>query len=118
MYWVCDLTILGATSSTGTNTIKDDLLPPGTTLTDPTVAMYAVGEALSIGNNNTAYSRFSTSTSANSPTWLVGGSTLINGNSCTDPGSLYSITTAATSGTTLWGCVGGNGTNHGWQAIP
>jgi hypothetical protein len=114
MFRVCDLTILGATSSTGTNTIKDDLLPPGTTLTDPTVGMYAVGEALSIGNNNTAYSRFSTSTSANSPTWLVGGSTLSNGSSCTDPGSLYSITTAATSGTTLWGCVGGSG---GWQAI-
>lgn len=113
-YWVCDLTILGATSSAGTNTIKDDL-PPGTTLTDSTVGMYAVGEALPSGSN-TAYSRFSTSSSSGSPTWLVGTTTLSNGNACSDAGSLYSITSSGT-GTTLWGCVGGSGTNHGWQAI-
>jgi hypothetical protein len=109
---VCDLTILGATSSTG-NTILDD--QNSTTLsnaTDPTVGMYIIGEQVSGGSNNTSIgnSRFTTSPSV--PTWVV-GSTSPSG-ACS-AGDLYSITTG-TSGDTLWGCVLASPTNE-WLPI-
>jgi Pectate lyase superfamily protein len=110
----CDLSIHAAKSSAG-NTIKDEL-PGGVTLTDPSVAMYAVGQPLSavIGGTTTiiGYSRFSTGTRTsgpNLPSWIVGTSTAPS-NPCAT-GSLYSRTSSSV-GTTLWGCAGGS-----WQAI-
>jgi hypothetical protein len=98
---VCDLTILGATSSAG-NTIYDQL-NNNTTLpntTDPTVGMYVIGEQVSEGTNSIGNSRFTTSPSI--PTWII-GTTSPPTTPCAS-GDLYSITTG-TSGNTLWGCV-------------
>jgi len=99
---VCDLTILGATSSAG-NTIYDQqnnntIL---SSVTDPTVGMYIIGEQVSAGSTNSSIgnSRFTTSPSV--PTWIIG--TGSPSTPCAS-GDLYSITTG-TSGYTLWGCV-------------
>jgi len=97
---VCDITVMGATSS-GTNTIVDEL--SNTTLassTDPTVGMYVLGEQVTAGGSGVGNSRFTTSPSV--PSWIVG--TTAPTTPCAI-GDLYSIT-AGTSGTTLWGCVG------------
>jgi len=96
---VTDLTILGVTSSASTGkTIRDDLTGPVLAYsTDPSVALYMVGEPVAVGGS-TAYSRFSSSSTV--PTWLVGGSAPAH--SCA-AGSLYSITSGATH---LYGCVG------------
>jgi hypothetical protein len=107
---VCDLTILGATSSAG-NTIYDQ--QNNTTLssaTDPTVGMYIIGEQVSASSNNIGNSRFTTS--PNVPTWIIG-----TGSPATpcSVGDLYSITTG-TSGYTLWGCVEASSNNE-WLPI-
>jgi hypothetical protein len=111
---VCDVTIMGATSS-GTNTILDEL--SGTTLsssTDPTVGMYIVGEQVTGGGVGIGNSRFTTSPSI--PSWIVGTTTPTN---LCSVGDLYSIT-SGTTGFTLWGCVGVGGqpsTSGIWQPI-
>jgi hypothetical protein len=66
---VADLTLMGITRLTGTNTIKDELTSSASTpLTDMNVGMYLVGEAVPGGGG---YSRFTTSTSAKFPTWVI-----------------------------------------------
>jgi hypothetical protein len=110
---VCDITIMGATSS-GTNTIVDEL--SNTTLassTDPSVGMYILGEQVTAGGSGVGNARFTTSPSI--PSWIVGTTT--PSTPCAI-GDLYSIT-AGTTGTTLWGCVGappGPGTES-WSPI-
>jgi hypothetical protein len=113
-----DISILGVSRSGGTNTIYDQLA--GTTLTDANLGMYILGEPVQAGTNNSAgYSRFTTSISANAPTWFVGGSAP-TGSSC-GVGDLYSCTgtTSACTNTapkqgTVWECLGGGTT---WYPI-
>jgi hypothetical protein len=103
---VCDVTILGISgSSIGSATIQDDL--SSTTLTNPTVAMYVVGEQM-FGGTNPGNSRFTTSTSV--PTWLMGGGSPAP-SSCSVAGSLYSCTgVGGTCADTIYGCAGGSWT--------
>jgi hypothetical protein len=105
---VCDLTVLGVTVSVaGANSIYDDIT--NTHLTDANVEMYALGEQTLIpksGGMFPAYSLFTTSSSANSPTWFVGSGT--PSFTCTK-GSLYSMIFG--TGPTVWGCLSGGWTN-------
>jgi hypothetical protein len=100
---VSDLAIMAVSNAggTGTTTIQD--LQTATTLTDPYVGMYALGESNSGGN-----SRFTTSTSTaiNNATWMFGSG---NPQHTCPTGSLYSDA----SGGGLWVCVGGV-----WQGVP
>jgi hypothetical protein len=105
---VTDLTLMGITS-TGTNTIQDDVTD--TLLTessDPTVGMYVLGEGVTAGSSTAGYSRFTTSPSV--PAWLVGTSTLSSSITCAE-GSLYSKTSG--TGSVLWGC----NTSGKWTTI-
>jgi hypothetical protein len=106
---VTDLTIMGATNTSGNTTIRDDL-PGGISLTDPSIGLYVVGESTI---STIAYSRFTTSTSTSStaafPSWIVGGGT--PSNTC-GTGSLYSRIANVTATHTLWGCAGNT-----WRAI-
>jgi hypothetical protein len=96
---VKDISIMGVGNggNSGSNTIKDEFTT--TTLTDPYVAMYALGESISIGGGALAYSRFttSTSTSANAVTWGSGHSvpSASTSNPCSK-GSLFSYATGST----------------------
>lgn len=106
---VADLTLMGITRLTGTNTIKDELTSSASTpLTDMNVGMYLVGEAVPGGGG---YSRFTTSTSAKFPTWVI-GSNAPSGTCAT--GSLFSCTSSSgscsTVSKTLWGCAGSSWT--------
>jgi hypothetical protein len=104
---VSDITMLGVTRMSTGNTIKDDLT--STTLADATVGMYVVGEPVQGNTPGTiGYSRFTTSSNTNAPTWLVGAA---RPSSPCATGSLFSQT-ASSATTTLWGCGGGN-----WYAI-
>jgi hypothetical protein len=111
-YNVCDLTILGVTSAGGTPSIKDELT--NTTLTDPHVGVYILGEPVQAGSTSTnvGYSLFTTSTSAGVPTWLVGPGKPASSSSCSI-GELYSRT-GSLGMTTLFACRGGGG---GWNDI-
>jgi len=105
---VCDLSILQATSATGT-TIQDDIT--SATLahsTDATVGMYVLGEELGSSASG-QYSRFSTSPTY--PSWSV-GNTSPAGDSCTSSGSLYSNTSATSTTGTLFACV-----STTWMAV-
>jgi hypothetical protein len=107
---VTDLSIIGATnSSTGGDTIRDEVTV--TSVSDAHVGIYVLGELVS----NAGYSRFTTS--PNWPNWSVGATSLTLGSLCT-PGSLYS-NTAGIGGShdTLYVCLGGSGTNKGWEDI-
>jgi len=104
---VWDVTVLAATSGSGTkNTIQDDMasstLPNST---DAHVAMYMLGEY-----KNGGFSRFTSSKSY--PTWLVGSGNIPTNTGCAAnlTGSLYSST--ASSGSALWVCVAGS-----WQVV-
>jgi len=97
---VCDITIMGVTSSAN-NTIVDKVT--NTTLSyssDPTVGMYILGEQVTGGGSAIGSSRFTTS--PNYPSWIVGTEPPTN---LCEAGDLYSIT-SGTMGFTLWGCVG------------
>jgi hypothetical protein len=114
----CDVTILGATSSSSTSTIQDDLA--GTKVTDPTVGMYILGE---MAPGVAGYSRFTTS--PNWPSWSFGTNTIPSNTTCTRVGSLYSLTTGSgvagsngTPGSTLWGCQGPQSAPAKWVPIP
>lgn len=96
-----DLNIMGATSSAGT-TIQDDITT--TKLTDPSVALYALGEPASSGTGN---SRFTTS--PNWPTWFIGTSQSVTGLACPADGSIYTSSGTSSMGT-IWGCVAGSWT--------
>jgi hypothetical protein len=117
-----DVTILGSAcsgSSAGVcpaNNIQDDL-PGGATLTATNVGMYIVGEPIAGTSGATVgYSRFTTTPSSTSATWLVGTVSLTSGSSCSSAGSLYSCTSNSScgSGTTLWAC---EGSAAGWVPI-
>jgi len=101
---VSDVTILGVARSGGTSTIKDDLV--NKTIGDTTVGMYVIGEPIQGNNANIGYSRFTTSTSRNAATWLVGPNSPVGSGSCAT-GDLFSQTTVGTPSGTLWGCGGG-----------
>jgi hypothetical protein len=105
-----DFTITGVTSSSSTNSIRDELTSPATQISDANVGMYIIGEPVQGIGSTAIYSRFTTSLSH--PTWLVGTSDP-TGNSCAI-GSLYSRT-SGTSGT-LFGCRGNSGTGS-WHNI-
>jgi hypothetical protein len=93
-----DISILGL-SSAGTNSIEDDVT--GTTLTDPHVGMYALGDVMPSGN-----SRLTTSTVV--PSWFIGKNP-ISGTPVCPSGSIYSN---SGSGSTLWACV-----NDAWSEL-
>ncbi|HWY53740.1 MAG TPA: hypothetical protein VNZ03_04715 [Terriglobales bacterium] len=106
---VGDLTFLGTARSSGTNTITDELTSLASTpLTDANVGMYLIGQAVQASGSGVGYSRFTTSTSANFPTWIVGPNPPIN--PCAT-GSLFSCNSTlgnCVSPThTLWGCANG-----------
>lgn len=104
-YDVCNITILGVTSSSSTNSIDDKVT--STVLTDPNVGMYILGEPVESAGASVGNSRLTTS--PNVPSWSVGTSAASSLESCTK-GSIYSQT-SGTGSTTLFGC---NGT---WAAI-
>jgi hypothetical protein len=105
-----DITLLGIKSLSAGNTIEDDL--SGTTITDSTVGMYIIGEPVQGQGASIGYSRFTTSTSTNAATWLVGPNAPAQTPNCAN-GDLFSQTTVGTPpNTTLWGCGGGQ-----WYAI-
>jgi hypothetical protein len=91
-----DISIMGVEADGAANTIEDDVT--GTTLTDATVGMYALGESVT----NSGTSRFSTS--PNTPTWSVGSG--VPSGTC-KIGSLYSNTAPLGASTTLYLCVPG-----------
>jgi hypothetical protein len=99
---VTDLSIMGLSNSglSGTYTLQDDVTGPH--LADPTVGIYALGEAASGG-----HSRFTTS--PNAATWAVGTSAPPTSSTC-GRGSLYSCIGGSTCvrGSTayaLWACA-------------
>jgi hypothetical protein len=106
-YDVCNITILGVTSSSSTNSIDDKIT--STTLTDAYVGMYILGEPVESGSTPTAVGNSRLTTSPNTPSWSVGSSAASSMQSCV-VGSIYSQTSGSGS-TTLFGC---NGT---WAAI-
>jgi hypothetical protein len=77
---------------------------------DPLVAMYVVGDSITVASQK-AYSRYTTSPRA--ANWSV-GSTSISG-SCSTPGSLYSNTASSSSSQALYVCSSVN--SVGWVAI-
>src|SRR5208282_1040133 len=106
---VSDITILGVNRSLGTNTIKDDLVKKS--VTDAQVGMYVIGEPVQGNGSGIGYSRFTTSTSTNAATWLVGPNAPNQSPNCAN-GDLFSQTAGTPPTKTLWGCGGGQ-----WYAI-
>jgi hypothetical protein len=102
-----DIALTAVTGASDVNTIKDDLT--STTVTDAYVALYDLGELVQGNATNIGYSRFSSSPSTATPTWLVGTATSPTNASCSTvaDGSLYSRGVTGGSGNTLWGCVSG-----------
>jgi hypothetical protein len=122
---VCNLTVFGVGTGGAGTAIQDDLT--ATAITDPTVAMYALGEQIpyGVGSNGSGgsllgRSRLTTSAplSTNSVTWYTGST--VPATSCA-VGSLYSCVGSATQCTpsggtfplTLFVCAG----NSDWVAI-
>jgi hypothetical protein len=107
-----DISLLGISKGgTATYSIMDGV--PGVSLSDNYVAMYILGEAVTINGNTglQGYARFTTS--PHTVTWGAGSG--IPNQSCTSAtkGSLFSNT--STSGTSaLYVCTG----SGGWIAIP
>jgi hypothetical protein len=100
-----DVTILGASNGevSGVATIQDSHATPNTTVSDTTVAMYVIGEAVTSGSTTLGYSRFTTSPSA--PTWGNGNASPTNTSACL-VGSLYSNTQGKSgSNDTWWVCA-------------
>jgi hypothetical protein len=110
---VSDLAIMAVANAAipvgSTTTIQD--LQTSTTLADPYVGMYMLGESGSNGN-----SRFTTSTTvgANAATWMFGAGAP-SSTTCA-MGSLYSDTTTGTGGGGLYVCTpSGNG--YAWFPV-
>jgi hypothetical protein len=104
---VSDLTFVGITRSSGTNTITDELTSSvSTPLMDTKVGMYLIGEPVQASGFPVGYSRFTTSTSVNFPTWIVGPN--VPTNPCVT-GSLFSCNSTlgncVSPTKTLWGCA-------------
>jgi hypothetical protein len=101
-FTVQELSIMGISGVTGNYTLYDELTMAH--LTDPTVAIYALGKSA-----NNGYARFTTSPSV--PTWITG--TSAPAGSCIQ-GSMFSCTggsgcTSTLGNTVLWGCPSGSG---------
>jgi hypothetical protein len=112
IYNVCDLTMLGVTSSGSTYSIKDDLT--ATSVSDINVGMYVVGEQVTQGSGNSpiGYSRLTSSPSI--VNWLVGANPPTNTPACVT-GTIYSFTGSGSN--PLRACQHGSGGNT-WQPIP
>jgi len=99
----------GSAPSFSAITIQDDVA--GATLNTATsaafVGLYALGGSVGSITNPPAYSRFTTSNSASTPTWAVGSHDALTTVSCTN-GAVYS-NTAGVSGMkdTIYVCTGG-----------
>lgn len=108
-----DLAIMGVTIAPSSTTIVNILDQiAGTSLSDPSIGMYLVGEPVSGNGGSLGNSRFSTSVGSSSspfPSWIVGSGT--PSHSC-GTGSLYSRIANSSSTYTLWGCAGGT-----WRAL-
>jgi hypothetical protein len=108
---VVDLAITGVRAdefgSTAPKSIEDD--ETGTTLSDSTVALYALGESTAGG-----HSRFTTS--PNAPAWVVGGTAPSGGCTTGNIGSFYSNTGSTSASTTLYVCVP-VGIGVSWEAL-
>ena len=92
---VCDITIMGVTKLSGTNTIFDQV--DSVTLTDPNLGMYILGEPVQSGPSGSTSTYIGNShftTSPKWPTWVVGSSQQ-QGNACPSVGSLYSVTSGS-----------------------
>jgi hypothetical protein len=102
---VTDLAIMGVYKNGATNAIEDEETLPSSNqlITDTTVGIYAIGEQMGTA---AAYSRFTTSPSANVVTWSTGSTALTVGSACPSTGSMYSNTQGAT-GSTWYVCTGG-----------
>jgi hypothetical protein len=113
-----DLTLMGISGGT-TNAIYDRVTGsqiPATTTSNPSVALYILGEPLcsstpcpnTSGSNVLGYSRFNGSGSA--PAWFQGTGLPTSGGACNGivaNGSLYSVAPKdpGVSGATLWACI-------------
>lgn len=106
-----DISILSVASQGATNSILDDVT--STTLTDPHVAMYVLGEPITANGTTAGHTLFSTS--LNVPTWAA----MSNSGSGAPSGSCVSgsiVTNSAgvlgSTGTyhTMWVCTGGSWT--------
>jgi hypothetical protein len=84
--------------------------PPITAANDQYVAMYAIGDPITVGGG-TAYSRYTTSPHA--ANWSTGAGSILS-NSCTTPGSLYSNTNGLSPGLLVCSAV----TTTGSPATP
>ena len=110
-----DITILAVASQGGKNTILDDLTG-GPTLTDKTVALYAVGEPVKSGSTKVGYTRFTTS--LNMPTWAAFSQALptppsgscVSGSILTNSAGIAGSTSTVP---TMWVCTGGS-----WAVVP
>jgi hypothetical protein len=107
---VSDITVLSASRGMGVPaTVQDDL--SGTTLSDASVGLYALGQPVTNATTTFGYSRFTTS--PNLATWVTGTGPLGTNASCLsgETGSLYTCTKSSNcpsaSSKTLWACVGG-----------
>jgi hypothetical protein len=92
---VSDLSIVGVRNTGLGTTIQDDVT--GQTLLDPSVSIYALGEA---GLGGVGFSRFTTS--PNAANWGVGGQPPVGPCTTNNYGSLYSRSAAGTP--SLWVC--------------
>src|ERR1700722_4651717 len=102
---VSDLAIMDVSKNGATNAIEDEETLPASNqlITDPSVGIYVIGEQMGTA---AAYSRFTTSPSANVVTWSTGNTALTVGSTCPSTGSMYSNTQGAT-GSTWFACAGG-----------
>jgi hypothetical protein len=102
-----DLVIMGVQNySSGSDTIYDGLT--STVLSDPSVAIYALGEA-----NGNGYSRYTSS--PNAATWVVGpNATPSGGCTAANLGSIFAPTVGSTG--SLWVCENPT-TGPTWTAV-
>jgi hypothetical protein len=113
---VTDLSLVAIGNGGGAvNTIQDD--ETTTTLSDATVGIYALGEAMTAGGQVIGFSRFTTSTNANAVTWSVGTASIPGNTACATKGSLYSNTGGIVGGQNTWYVCTGNGASNAWVDI-
>jgi len=97
-----NIVLMGINKNGATDAIQDQTLPSGKQLfTDASVALYVLGDEMGTA---AAYSRFTTSTSANVVNWSVASAA--PGGSCTSTGSMYTDL-AGGVGSTWYACAGG-----------
>jgi len=117
-----DLTLMGIRSnstSTSKYTVYDEVTSSflKSSSTEQNVGLYVLGDAVAVNSTQLGYSRFTTSSSV--PAWYVGsaqptGACTTSG--LTVVGSLYSVTSSFTSGSTLWGCIP-TSTGNNWVSL-